>query len=86
MLQGMHNRLNLTTLLLCSTTVSVQETSTALTRIQSAPSAVIIGGSTGDVVVFATVIGTILWYQKKKHNRHPTKGWADIRTLMIAPS
>ena len=30
-LQGMHDRLNLATLTLCSTTVSAQETSTALT-------------------------------------------------------
>ena len=70
----MHDRLNLTTLLLCSTTVSAQETSTALTGIQSVLSTVTIGGATGGVIVLATVTGSILWYQKRKRNRHPTKG------------
>ena len=69
----MHDRLNLPTMLLCSTTVSAQETSTALTGIQSASSVVLIGGTIGGVVVLATVIGSILRYQKRKRNRHPTK-------------
>ena len=73
MLQGIHDRLDLTTLLLCSTTVSAQETSTALTGIQSAPSVVIIGSAIGDVAVLATVIGSIFWYQQRKRNRCPTK-------------
>ena len=74
MLQGMHDRLNLTTLLLFSTPVSAEGTSTALTGIQSAPSVVIIGGVIGGVIVLETVIRSILWYQKRKCNRCPTKG------------
>ena len=58
--QGMHDHLNFTSLLLCSTTVSAQGTSTALTGIQSAPSVVIIGVVIGGVVVLKIVIGPIL--------------------------
>ena len=70
----MHDRLNLTTLLLCGMTVASQETSTAPTEIQGAPSVALIGGAIGGMVVLVTVIGPILWYQKTKRNRHPTKG------------
>ena len=58
--QGMHDHLNFTSLLLCSTAVSAQGTSSALTGIRGAPSVVIIGGVIGGVVVLKTVFGSIL--------------------------
>ena len=61
----MHNRLNLATLTLCSTTVSPQETSTALTGVQNAPTGVIVGGVIGGVLVLTIAIGSTLWYQRK---------------------
>ena len=70
----MHHHLNLTTLTLCSTIGAAQETSTALTGAQSAPRGTIIGGVVGGVLVLAIVIGSGLWYQRRKRNRHSTKG------------
>ena len=67
--------------------LTTQGTDTSPTGIQTAPiaqgtgaastgvqSAVIIGGTIGGVVVLMTVIGSILWYQRRKRNRHPTIG------------
>ena len=51
-----------------------QSVPTASTGVQGAPLAVIIGGTMGGVVVLMIVIGSMLWYQTRKRNRHPTNG------------
>ena len=50
---------------------TAQETSTALPGAQRV--GVIIGGVIGGVLVL-TIVGSTLWYQRRKRNHHPTKG------------
>ena len=70
----MHDHLNMSTLTLCSTTGSTQETNTALNGVQKPPTGAIVGGVLGGVLVLTVVIGSTLWYQRRNRNHHPTEG------------
>ena len=69
----MRHRLNLATLTLCSTIVSAQET-TALTGVQNPPTGAIIGSVIGGILVLTIVIGSTLWYLRRKRDQHSIKG------------